>query len=96
MDADRLSVASSPGYASVKDEYLTRLRRLRARFAEAGSWFPDVVVAAASVTRAPQEVAADVLAGHLQQCLLNAQTSGIDGQEALAGIPGTIRQVIRL
>lgn len=45
---------------------------------------------------APQAVAAGILADHLLHCLLNARASDIDGQEALAEIAGTIRQVIRL
>jgi len=45
---------------------------------------------------APQAVAAGILADHLLHCPLNAWASDIDGQEALAEIAGTIRQVIRL
>jgi len=95
LEADRLSVAFSPGYASVKDEYLTRLRRLRARYAEAA-----VVPRCGGPGRVghtgPEEVAAVSWPATCGIALLNARPATSPGQEALAGIAGTIRQVIRL
>jgi CsoR family transcriptional regulator, copper-sensing transcriptional repressor len=67
---DEVRVASSPGYASGKDDYLARLRKAEGQarglaqvrglrgMIEADSWWPDVVVQVASVTQVLQEVAA--------------------------------------
>src|SRR5216683_235725 len=66
------------GYASGKDDYLTRLRKIEGqvrglqRMVEADTWCPDVLVQVASATRALQEVAVG-----LRPCALRAsQTAG--------------------
>jgi DNA-binding FrmR family transcriptional regulator len=56
-----------------------------------------VVVQVAAVTRALQEVAVGLLGDHLHHCVMNAvRASDADGQENLAEVTRTIRQVIRL
>ncbi len=52
------------GYASGKDDYLSRLRKIEGqvrglqKMVEADTWCPDVVVQVASVTRAPTSIIA--------------------------------------
>lgn len=94
---------SARGYASGKDDYLARLRKVEGqvrglqRMIEADSWCPDVVVQVASATRALQEVAVGLLNDHLRHCVTSAvRGSQAEGEEALAEVAGTIRQVIRL
>ena len=91
------------GYASGKDDYLTRLRKVEGqvrglqKMIEAGAWCPDVVTQVASATRALQEVAVGLLSDHLRHCVVHAITSAeADGGDALDEVTGTIRQVIRL
>lgn len=91
------------GYASGKDDYLLRLRKVEGqvrglqRMIEADAWCPDVVTQVASATRALQEVAVGLLADHLRHCVVHAVHSSPDkGGHALDEVSGTIRQVIRL
>lgn len=91
------------GYASGRDDYLARLRKIEGqvrglqRMIEADRWCPDVVVQVASTTRALQEVAVGLLADHLRHCVTaSARTSGSDAQVRLDEVAATIRQVVRL
>src|SRR6266487_3030555 len=60
------------GYASGKDDYLARLRKIEGqvrglqRMVEADTWCPDVLIQVASATRALQEVAVGLLGDHLR------------------------------
>jgi DNA-binding FrmR family transcriptional regulator len=94
---------SARGYASGKDDYLTRLRKIEGqirglqKMIEADSWCPDVVIQVASATRGLQEVAAGLLNDHLAHCVSSAlRRPDAEGEAALAEVAGTIRQVIRL
>ncbi len=91
------------GYASGKDDYLTRLRKVEGqvrglqKMIEADTWCPDVVTQVASATRALQEVAVGLLSDHLRHCVAQAvHSSAAEGDHALDEVTGTIRQVIRL
>jgi CsoR family transcriptional regulator, copper-sensing transcriptional repressor len=91
------------GYASGKDDYLARLRKIEGqvrglhRMVEADTYCPDIVVQVASATRALQEVAVGLLNDHLHHCVTNAaRTSESQGEASLAEMAATIRQVIRL
>jgi CsoR family transcriptional regulator, copper-sensing transcriptional repressor len=91
------------GYASGKDDYLSRLAKIEGqvrglqRMVEADTWCPDVVVQVASATRALQEVAVGLLNDHLHHCVINAvRASDADGEASLTEVARTIRQVIRL
>src|SRR5215468_4575451 len=93
----------SRGYASGKDDYLIRLRKVEGqlrglqRMIEADAWCPDVVTQIASATRALQEVAVGLLNDHLRHCVMHAvHSSEAEGGQALDEVAGTIRQVIRL
>ncbi len=91
------------GYASGKDDYLRRLRKIEGqvrgvqKMIEADTWCPDVVTQVGSVTRALQEVAVGLLSDHLGHCVLAATRDC--GEARLAGldeVASTIRQVVRL
>jgi DNA-binding FrmR family transcriptional regulator len=88
------------GYASGKADYLARLRRIEGqvrglqRMVESDVYCPDIVIQVASATRALQEVAVGLLTDHLH-CVAEAMNSS-DGDESLAEVASTIRQVIRL
>jgi DNA-binding FrmR family transcriptional regulator len=91
------------GYASGKDDYLARLRKIEGqvrglqRMIEDDRWCPDIVTQVGSATRALQEVAVGLLNDHLQHCVLAAaQASDTDGDARLAEVAATIRQVVRL
>jgi len=91
------------GYASGKEDYLRRLRKIEGRvrglqkMIEAGTWCPDVVTQVASATKALQEVAAGLLNDHIAHCVTATAARSPDEADArLAEVAATIRQVIRL
>jgi CsoR family transcriptional regulator, copper-sensing transcriptional repressor len=91
------------GYASGKDDYLRRLRKIEGqvrglqKMIEADTWCPDVVTQVASATRALQEVAVGLLSDHLHHCVRDAaRRSAAEGDQVLDEVTGTIRQVVRL
>lgn len=91
------------GYASGKDDYLARLRKIEGqvrglqRMIEDDRWCPHIVTQVASVNRALQEVAVGRLNDHLQHCVSQALASStIFGETRLDEFAGTIRQVVRL
>ncbi len=97
------TIRTARGYASGKDDYLTRLRKIEGqvrglqRMIEADTWCPDVLTQVGSVTRALQEVATGLLADHLRHCVATAiRTSPDEGERAIDEVTGSIRQVIRL
>jgi DNA-binding FrmR family transcriptional regulator len=93
---------SARGYASGKEDYLRRLRKVEGqvrglqKMIEADAWCPDVVIQVASATRALQEVAVGLLNDHIAHCVAGAADCPADGDERLAEVAATIRQVIRL
>src|SRR5512132_2850210 len=79
------------GYASGKQDYLRRLRKIEGqvrglqKMIEADTWCPDVVTQVGSATRALQEVAAGLLSDHLRHCVMQAvHSSPAEGDQALA------------
>ncbi len=91
------------GYASGKDDYLARLKKIEGqvrglqRMVEEDRWCPDVVTQVASATRALQEVAVGLLNDHLRHCVLGAARSPDgDADQLLVEVAGVIRQVTRL
>jgi DNA-binding FrmR family transcriptional regulator len=91
------------GYASGKQDYLRRLRKIEGqvrglqKMIEADTWCPDVVTQVGSATRALQEVAVGLLSDHLRHCVLQAvHSSPTEGDQALVEATGAIRQVVRL
>jgi DNA-binding FrmR family transcriptional regulator len=97
------AAARARGYASGKEDYLRRLRKIEGqvrglqRMIDADTWCPDVVTQVASATRALQEVAVGLLSDHLRHCVRGAaRKAGGDADAALAEVAGIIRQVVRL
>ena len=91
------------GYASGKQDYLRRLRKIEGqvrgleKMIEADTWCPDVVIQVGSATRALQEVAVGLLNDHLRHCVLTAARDSQDGGAAsLDEMASAIRQVVRL
>jgi DNA-binding FrmR family transcriptional regulator len=91
------------GYASGKDDYLRRLRKIEGqvrglqKMIEADTWCPDVVTQVASATRALQEVAVGLLNDHLRHCVTAAaDCPAREGDARLAEVAAAIRQVVRL
>ena len=91
------------GYASGKDDYLRRLRKIEGqvrglqKMIDADAWCPDVVTQIASATRALQEVAVGLLSDHLHHCVRDAaRRSDAEADDSIAEVAGTIRQVVRL
>jgi DNA-binding FrmR family transcriptional regulator len=98
-----MTTITARGYASGKDDYLIRLRKIEGqvrglqRMIEADTWCPDVVIQLASAIRALQEVAVGLLNDHLRHCVLSAaRGADADSQACLDEVTGTIRQVMRL
>jgi CsoR family transcriptional regulator, copper-sensing transcriptional repressor len=94
---------SQRGYASGKEDYLRRLRKIEGqvrglqKMIEADTWCPDVVIQVGSVTRALQEVAVGLLNEHVRHCVLTAARDSQDGGAAsIDEVAGVIRQVVRL
>ena len=94
---------SARGYASGKDDYLQRLRKIEGqvrglqKMIDTDTWCPDVITQIASATRALQEVATGLLNEHLHHCVRDAaRRSDGDGDQALAEVTAAIRQVVRL
>ena len=101
--ASTATTRSARGYASGRDDYLTRLRRIEGqvrgvqKMIEEDRWCPDVVTQLAAVTRAAQEVAAGLLNDHVRHCVLAATRDSVEGGEVrMDELAATIRQVIRL
>ena len=98
--------ASTPGtrgYATGRENYLVRLRRIEGqvrgvqKMLADDRWCPDVVNQLAAITRATQEVAAGLLDDHVRHCVLQAaRDSGEAGQARMDEVAAAIRQVIRL
>ena len=91
------------GYASGKEDYLRRLRKIEGqirglqKMIEADAWCPDVITQVGSATRALQEVAVGLLNDHLGHCVRDAaRRSDADADATLAEVAGAIRQVVRL
>ena len=91
------------GYASGKEDYLRRLRKIEGqvrglqKMIEADTWCPDVVIQVGSATRALQEVAVGLLNDHLRHCVLTATRGSQEGGTAsLDEVTSAIRQVVRL
>jgi DNA-binding FrmR family transcriptional regulator len=97
------SLSPVRGYASGKEDYLARLRKIEGqvrglqKMIEEDRWCPDVVIQVSSVTRGLQEVAVGLLNDHLGHCVVGAaRSSERDGAAKLDEVASTIRQVLRL
>jgi DNA-binding FrmR family transcriptional regulator len=96
-------VLPARGYASGRENYLVRLRRIEGqvrgvqKMIEDDRWCPVVVNQLAALTRATQEVAAGLLTDHVRHCVMtSARESPEAGDGRMDEVAATIRQVIRL
>ena len=88
------------GYASGKDDYLSRLRTIEGqlrglqKMVEEDRWCPHIVTQVASATGALQEVAVGLLNDHVQHCVVDAAARGSDVEvrARLVEMAATIRQ----
>jgi DNA-binding FrmR family transcriptional regulator len=99
----RTATRSARGYASGREDYLLRLRRIEGqvrgvqKMIDEDRWCPDVITQLAAVTRAVQEVAAGLLNDHVRHCVLAAaRDSTEEGEDRMDEVAATIRTVIRL
>ena len=97
------SMRTARGYASGKEDYLRRLRKIEGRvrglqkMIEADTWCPDVVTQVGAPVVGLQEVAVGLLNDHLRHCVHDAVANSETGADAaLAEVAGAIRQVVRL
>jgi CsoR family transcriptional regulator, copper-sensing transcriptional repressor len=71
-----------PGYASGKDDYLKRLRRVEGqvrglqRMVDEDTYCIDVLTQVAAVTKALQAVSLGLLEDHLAHCVVDAARTG--------------------
>lgn len=71
-----------PGYASGKDDYLKRLRRVEGqvrglqRMVDEDNYCIDVLTQVAAVTKALQAVSLGLLEDHLAHCVVDAARTG--------------------
>ena len=90
------------GYASDKDAYLKRLRRIEGqvrgiqRLVDEDSYCIDVMTQISAATRALQGVALGLMEDHLQHCVAEAVAQGGDeAEEKLAEANEAIRRMVR-
>ncbi len=91
-----------PGYATSKDEYLKRLRRIEgqvrgiARMVDSDEYCIDVLTQVSAATKALQSVALGLLEDHMAGCVVEAARAGDDEaaakvREAAAAIERLVR-----
>ncbi|MGH9116943.1 MAG: metal-sensitive transcriptional regulator [Acidimicrobiales bacterium] len=91
---------SKPGYADVKSDVLTRLRRIEGqvrglqRMVEGDVYCIDVLTQVASVTRALQSVALGLLDDHLRHCVAGVVSA--DAADASALVTEASKAIERL
>ena len=91
---------SAPGYASNKDDYARRMRRIEgqvrgiARMVDEDKYCIDILTQVSAVTKALQAVALGLLDEHMAHCVLDAAQAG--GPEAEAKLKEASDAVARL
>jgi len=90
----------NPGYASAKDDYLRRLRRIEGqarglqRMVEEDKYCIDILTQVSAMTKALQAVALGLLHEHIAHCVADAVRSG--GPEAEAKLQEAHAAIARL
>jgi len=91
-----------PGYASDKDDYLKRLRRVEGqvrglqRMVEEETYCIDVLTQVAAVTKALQAVSLGLLEDHLSHCVVNAARAGdAEAQAKIREASDAIARLVR-
>lgn len=90
------------GYHDRKDEFLRRLRRIEGqvrglqRMVDEDRYCIDILTQVASVTRALQSVALELLDEHVQHCVADAIAQGPDtGRERIEEAMAAIARLVR-
>lgn len=92
--------ATAPGYTSQKEDVLGRLRRIEGQvrglqgMVEGDRYCIDILTQVASVSKALQAVALNLLDGHMRHCVVEAAQEGDDGEkidEAMAAVARLLR-----
>jgi DNA-binding FrmR family transcriptional regulator len=91
-----------PGYASGKDDYLKRLRRVEGqvrglqRMVDEDTYCIDVLTQVAAVTKALQAVSLGLLEDHLTHCVVDAARSAdADAQVKIREAADAIARLVR-
>lgn len=97
----RPATRSVRGYATGKDDYLVRLRRIEGqirglqKMIDADRWCPDVITQITAATSALQDVAVSLLTDHLHHCVIDSVMDSANSEARLDEVAATIRQVVR-
>lgn len=89
-----------PGYASRKDDYLKRMRRIEGqvrgieRMIEGDTYCIDILTQVSAVTKALQAVALGLVDEHMSHCVLEAARAG--GPEAEVKLKEASTAIARL
>jgi CsoR family transcriptional regulator, copper-sensing transcriptional repressor len=91
-----------PGYASGKDDYLKRLRRVEGqvrglqRMVDEDTYCIDVLTQVAAVTKALQAVSLGLLEDHLAHCVVDAaRTSDAEAQVKIREAADAVARLVR-
>ncbi len=92
----------TPGYSATKADHLTRLRRIEGqvrglqRMVDEDTYCIDVLTQVASVSKALQSVAVNLLDEHLHHCVASAiSTGGPEGAEKIAEATKAIQRLLK-
>lgn len=92
----------TPGYSANKADHLTRLRRIEGqvrglqRMVDEDTYCIDVLTQVASVSKALQSVAVNLLDEHLHHCVSSAiSTGGPAGAEKIAEATKAIQRLLK-
>ena len=95
-----MDTPTAPGYASNKDDYAKRMRRIEgqvrgiARMVDEDKYCIDILTQVSAVTKALQAVSLGLLDEHMAHCVLDAAQAG--GPEAEAKLKEASDAVARL
>ena len=95
-----MDTPKAPGYASNKDDYAKRMRRIEgqvrgiARMVDEDKYCIDILTQVSAVTKALQAVALGLLDEHMAHCVVDAARAG--GPEAEAKLKEASEAVARL
>jgi DNA-binding FrmR family transcriptional regulator len=93
------SYEGNPGYASKKDDYLKRLRRIEGqvrglqRMIDEDTYCIDVLTQVSAVTKALQSVAVGLVDEHVRHCVIDASPDQSDAMvtEAMQAIKRLVK-----
>ena len=89
------------GYTTKKDEHLKRLRRIEGqirglqRMVQEDEYCIDVLTQVSAATKALQSFALGLLDEHMNHCVRDALTGGVDGREKVAEAMAAVHRLVR-